>query len=179
MSDEVRNMSYQRNLVQENYTINELIREKSGVKTASLDVDFAQFTLDWMPALTTTAKVFVMNHLMHSLRKYNLLWHFPTPKKRAEKMAIKELIDSKILFRTETPAMYLINPLKLWRGTVFSSIECTKELLRNDKPNPSMVRDLKPSSKYLLKNSSEQYNSLADNGITPNLLGEPDSPYSD
>ena len=181
MSDEVRNMSHQRDLVKENYEINSLVRSKTGVKTTSLKVKFAQFSLGWMEHLSTTAKVFLLDNLFTSIKEYNLLWHFPTSSKRAHVVALKELVDTKVLFRTEVPGMYLLNPLKVWRGTVFSSIECTKELLRNDKPNSLMVRDLRVSDKYLLRNGEEQMDHLENNGITPNLLhdGEPGYPLAE
>lgn len=175
-SNAVRSMSHQRHLVQENYEINSLVRERSGNKTASLNMEFVQMTMGWINGLSSTASMFVFKKLITSVRKYNLLWNY-TATKSQEKNAIKELVDNKILFRTETPGIFLVNPLKIWRGTVFSAIECTKELLRHDKPNAGMVRDLKPSDKYLLRNSAEQFAHLAGDGITPNLLEDGQTEY--
>lgn len=177
LSDAVRGMSHQRHLVQENYEINSLVRERSGNKTASLNMEFVQMTTGWMTSLSPSAGNFVFRKLLSSVKKYNLLWHY-TATKSQEKNAIKELVQNKILFRTEVPGIYLINPLKIWRGTVFSAIECTKELLRNDKPHIGMVRDLKPSDKYLLRNSKEQMEFLSGDDFTPNLLEDSEPDYS-
>lgn len=169
-SDALKESSYQRDLMSEKYTFNALNRSKSGKSTAAIDLEFIQMSNDWIHTLSKSAKLFVLDHIATNLKKYNLLWHFPPTRKSQEQIALKELIDKRILFRTETVGMYLVNPIKVWRGTIFSAVECTKALLRDNIPSPELVRDLRPSDKFLLKTGEDHYNMLMGDAKTPNLL---------
>lgn len=171
-SEELKDASYERHLISEQYKLNQLRRTKSNVSSVSVsDLNFVQLSTGWMHDLSKPCILFIHLHVMPAIRMYNLLWHWPTPKKRNEKMVLKELIDKKILFRTESIGIYIVNPIKIWRGTIFSAVECTKKLLLDSgKPDTSLIHDLKPGSEYTLQSQEDQYDLLNDNGITPNLL---------
>ena len=169
-AEELHASSYQRHVVSENYHIKGYKRVGSGMQTLAMDLDFSQIAAGWLPDMSRTAKIFVVDHLIPNIRMYNLLWHYPTPSKKTDKVAIKELVDKHIIFRTEVPSIYLLNPTKIWRGTIFGAIEATRKLLfQHRRPSIEIITDLKaPLSSE--RTGEEQMMLMNNNGITPKLL---------
>jgi hypothetical protein len=157
ISDFIRSTSFEREIVSERYEDGKLTRTKTGHSSSSFASPFAQLSLDWISGLSSPTALFVIQHLIHDLKLYNLLWYWPTPKKSSEKLILKELVDKAVIFRTETIGIYLVNPLKLWRGTKFSCVECTKALLREHRvPSIELIRDLKPAAQYQVETNEDR-----------------------
>lgn len=162
ISDTLRGLNYKRELVSEEYIDdNTLQRSSTGLTTSMLRNQFTQITLDWAHELSNAAILFVFKHIVHELKMMNLLWHRLPTRKTAENRIIKELIDKQIIFRTEAIGMYLVNPTRMWRGTVFSAVEATKTLLReHGKPRPELVHDLRPNKEYKLMTNQDRINKM-------------------
>lgn len=161
MSEEVRKISFGRTIFQETYSGNYLERRNTGTQTSTIDMAFTQFNMDWFSEVSNPTMLFVMRNIAPALKKYNLLWHWPPTRKRNEKIIIKELVDKQILMRTEVIGIYLVNPLKLWRGTIHSAVECTKRLLREHvKPSLALIHDLRPTDNYELLTSADRMKRL-------------------
>ena len=175
ISDQLRNSSYERKIVEEKFTLNEFRRNDTGrTTTAVKDLVWTNLAEDWNQGLSRSTQLFAITHLIPAIKHANMLWHWPTSTKRNERLAIKELVNNKVLFRTEVIGMYLVNPLRIWKGNPITCVEATKDIIRlAGKPMPEMIRDLRPGDKYTLRTHADQYRSLMDNGITPNLLSEP------
>lgn len=157
ISEVLKGTGYEREMISEKYIDNQLIREKTGHTSSSSKDPFTQFTLNWMAELSNPTALFILRNIMHGLKLYNLLWHWPSARKSSEKAILKELIDHQVIFRTEVVGIYLVNPLKIWRGTKHSAVEATKELLRkHGKPSVELIRDLKPSGQYQLMTTEDK-----------------------
>lgn len=101
---------------------------------------------------------------------YNLLWYYPATRKTQPTRIVSELLAHKIIFKTEAKGMYLLNPLKVWRGNQVTAVEATKELiLEHRKPSPELVHDLRPGAKYLGKTA---FDILNGNPLATNVLEE-------
>lgn len=179
ISDQLRNSSYERKIVEEKFVMNTFQRNGTDKTTTNVkDLTWTNLAEGWSEGLSKSTKLFALDHLVPAIKYANMLWHWATPTKRTEKMAIKELVDNKILFRTEVIGIYLVNPLKVWKGNPITCVEATKDLIRSKgKPMLDMIHDLRPGDKYITRTTADHYNSLADNGITPNLLEEPAPEY--
>lgn len=162
--------SYQRHVISENYHLKRYKREGSGMKTIAIDLQFTQISMGWVQNLSKTTQLFVLNKVMPTIKMYNLLWHYPAPKKTTEKQIIRELTEKQVIFRTEVPGIYLLNPIKLWRGTIFGAIEATRKLLFvHRKPSLAIIIDLKAPLDGGRTNEEEMM-LMNSNGITPRLL---------
>jgi hypothetical protein len=169
-AEQLEGCSYQREIVKENYSLRAYKREGLGARSIAVDLQFSQIAMDWLQHLSKTAQIFIVSYLLPNIKMYNLLWHFPTPTKKTEKIAIKELVDKHIIFRTEVPSIYLINPTKLWRGTIFGAIEATRRLLfEHRRPSLEIIIDLKaPRSSQ--RTGEDEMILMNSNGMTPKLL---------
>lgn len=65
------------------------------------------------------------------LKEYNALWvcDKEIKKNSTHRRAIKELITNKILIKTETTDIYLVNPLHIRRGEFYTVLSTTARLL--------------------------------------------------
>lgn len=156
-----KGISYQRTVVSESYTDNTFNRDKTGNTTAALNHNFVITNIDWLPGLSNPAVLFMVRNIYPALRRYNLLWHWEPDRNRANNRILKELTDKQVLMRTEVIGMYLINPIKLVKGSALVAVEATKELLReHGKPRPDLIKDLKLLDKYTLQTSADRFNML-------------------
>jgi len=151
-----------RAMVAEVYGENSFARNATGAETSALkDHRFTQVTIDWIDTLSNPAALFVFRNIMPRLKMYNLLWHWEPCRNTSINRTLRELIADNLLIRTETVGIYLVNPLKVWRGTVHTAVEATKHLLRTEgKPSREMIRDLKPKTDYRLKDGDDMYQQL-------------------
>ena len=176
IADQVRNLSSKQTVYTEEYIGDSLERTPLSEKSSRLNLDFAQLSLDWLAELSNPAKLFIVSRIMPNLKMYNLLWYCPVTKKSSEKITLKELIDCKCLFRTEVAGIYIVNPVKIWKGTIPGAVELTKALLRKHKrPSIDLIYDLKPRKSIQTKTAEDGYHDLG--GFGPHLLAEPIAPY--
>jgi hypothetical protein len=146
-------------LVTNGYRRNKIANQGVGVK----GLDWANVSSDWVAELSNPAALFVMKNIIPNMKKYNLLWYWPTPKKKSEREAIKELADKKLIFRTETIGIYLVNPVKIWKGDPVTCVEATKDLLRTHrKPSRELIHDIRPGDKFIHELEVEQAIKLLD-----------------
>ena len=164
ISEELRELSVERKIIQERYEYDTLVRNSTGMTTVSVkDLKYASINCDAFARLSTGAVVFAMKEITTQLKRFNMLWHRPASKKSQEKKIISELIQAKLLFRTETPGMYLVSPLMIWRGNSIVTVEATKALLReHKKPSPELIRDLRPGERYETTSEERQRRLLGD-----------------
>lgn len=162
MSDALQNTTYLRSMVSEEYSGNYLKRTSTGMTTSTLRNQFTQITLDWIHELSNPTALFIIQHLAQELKRFNLLWYRAPTRKTAENKILRELIDKDIIRRTEVIGIYLVNPVKLWRGTIHSAVEATKTLLRENggKPKLDLIKDLKPNGDYLLNTNQDHIDKM-------------------
>ena len=173
ISDELRHSSFERTIVEEKFIHRDLHRNRTGHNTVAVkNLDWTNVSHDCMNGLSGPTKLFIIEHILPCLKQYNLLWYWATPTKSSEKNILKQLVDSMIVFRTEAIGIYLVNPIKIWRGNSITCVEATKQLLRdNGKPCIELIHDLRPSDKYINKTSADNYRQLLDGEDLPlNLL---------
>lgn len=182
-SDELSKSVYQRKIVEEKFVLNALIRQDNGSTTlATKDLYYTSITKRTFKGLSRLTKLFILEYIVDEVCMFNLLWRRPDELvlKSQNRKVLKELVEAKLLFPTETTGIYLVNPLKIFRGNPITSVEATRELLRenNNKPEARLIKDLRPGDKYTLKSGADNYDLLT-NDFSPNLLKEPDPGYSD
>jgi hypothetical protein len=176
MSDQLRGLAYKRQLFDESYQLDELHRKDTGKQGLSVKLDYTSISHKAVEGMSKATLAFIMSTIFLDLKMYNLLWSF-VPQTSQERAHLKELLDSHIIFRTETTHIYLVNPVKIWRGAPILAVECTKHLLREHRvPSVDLIRDLRPKDVYQMKTSADQYNLLRD-GFSPNMLEEEHVPY--
>lgn len=176
IGDELRSSTFERKIVEEKFHYDVLRRSDTGRTTIAVkDLIWTNLSEGWDENLSKTTKLFVIERVIPAVKYANMLWHWPVKAKTQERKALKELIDNKVLFRTEVPGIYLINPIRIWKCNPITCVEATKDLIRTEgKPALHMIRDLRPGDRYSSRTLEDKFNSLTDNGITPNLLEEPD-----
>lgn len=163
LSDRVKVKTYQRTIVEERLTLNELVRNKlDGKSTVAIkDLNWTNLSNGWDAGLSDRAALFVIRHIVPNVKHSNMLFYYPPPTRSTEREVIAELIRDGILARTESVGMYLIDPLRIWRGNPLTVIEATKQLLRDEgKPSPEMIRDLRPGTKYIIRSSADAFKQL-------------------
>lgn len=111
--------------------------------------NWANMDISICSILSGPTLMFMTRNIVPALKMLNLLWHWPITK-RSERTAINELIDYKILFRTQTIGIYIVNPVYIWKGgTTMLCIETTKKLLMNNRtPHTGLIHDLRASGEY-------------------------------
>lgn len=181
-SDELSKSVYQRKIVEEKFVLNALIRRDNGSTTlATKDLVYASITQGALKGYSKPTIAFIMLEIADNVKMFNLLWQRPATmtNNSQNRKVLKELVATKMLFPTETTGIYLVNPLRIFRGNPITAVEATRELLRENgnKPAHALIRDLRPGDKYVLKSSSDRYELLA-NDFSPNLLKEPDPDYT-
>lgn len=79
----------------------------------------------------SSAQWYLVGLISSQLKLYNALWECPEGIKRSSsnKIAIKGLIEMKILIKTETPHIYLVNPFYIRRGGFHEVLVTTAGLL--------------------------------------------------
>lgn len=163
MADLLRGVSYDRTVIYERFdTSGNFSRGATGQASSAIkDLTWACISTEWMQSLATGTQLFVLNKLLPELKMYNLLYYHPVTKQSSIVRAIKELVDKKIMYRTEKPGFYLINPLNMWRGNPLTSLIETKEMLREHKhPSIELIKDRRPSKEYRNLTSAEQFKLL-------------------
>lgn len=102
--------------------------------------------------------------IQYQLKEYNALWECPNKFKKSStgKIALKGLIDRKILIKTETTNIYIVNPLYIRRGDFHSVLITTATMLSNiSKVTSLQIADKKPVKQF----------TAPDTMITPKAIG--------
>jgi hypothetical protein len=97
--------------------------------------------------LCTRAEWYMIGSIMQEMYEYNALWLADKDKKRNSReyrRTLAGLVQKEILFATEAPHMYLVNPVHLRRGDPFAVVATTANMLMNKRPVPDMLVDKKP-----------------------------------
>lgn len=165
MADSLRSMSYDRTVMFErfdgmgNYNRGMTDQTSSSIK----DLEWVCIARGWMRGLKTGTQRFMVDKILPELKMYNLLYYHPVTKQSSVVRAIKELTDKKIMFRTEVPGFYLINPINVWRGNPLTALVETKEMLREHKhPSLELIKDRRPSKEYKHLTAAEMYAKLGE-----------------
>ena len=171
ISEELRPMSYKRKMIEEQFEYDALTRNDTGRKSIAIkNMEYTSINHLLLSELSTLTTFFVVKEIIPNIKMYNLLWHRPPSSKTQERRIIAELIRIKLLFRTETVGIYLVNPLKIWRGNPLVAVEATKYLLReNGKPCAELIHDLRPAERYD-KTTQEKLEDITRDGFKPRLL---------
>lgn len=162
MSDQMRRSTYEKKVFYEKWKVNGLRRGDTGkTSDAVRDVEWTNVSFDWFDGLSNPAMLFVIKNIVPNLKKYNLLWHWPVSRKSAENRVLKELVEAQVMFRTEVPGIYVMNPVRIWRGNPILCIEETKELLRvHRKPSIDLIKDRRPGAEYMHKTQKDTIQEL-------------------
>lgn len=160
MSDELRTATFERTVVEEKLVFNGFNRSATGNIAVSIkDLKWTNVEFSALSEYSNPALLFIIKVIIPTMKMYNILWYRQVSKKSSEIQIIKELVDKKLLFRTETTGIYLINPLKLWRGNPIVCVEETKMLLRDHrKACIEIVTDRRPKDKYEHYTQEDRFN---------------------
>jgi hypothetical protein len=130
-------------IVQQNGRFN---RVMTGLDSDRLDQDFYVAASDlW--SICTQAEWHLVGRISTELKSYNALWYCdPKLKNNGNaKKSIKGLVDKSIIFKTETPHIYLINPIYIRRGEFFTVLNTTAGALQDcKKVTTDLVVDYQP-----------------------------------
>lgn len=77
---------------------------------------------------------YILTVITEELKEYNCLWQCSSTikKSNAGRQAIKGLIVKTILIKTETTNIYVVNPLYLRRGDLFTVLTTTANMLSDE-----------------------------------------------
>lgn len=103
-------------------------------------------------AQCTPHEWYMIGRIGADLKYLCALWYCPAGIKNnsSNKKAIKGLIEKKVLFRTETTDVYLVNPNFIRRGDVATVIYTTASILQNtSKVSPDMIKNYKAINSYV------------------------------
>lgn len=101
--------------------------------------------------MCTPAQWYLVGLICSQLKQYNALWECPQEVKKSgtNRAAIKGLIEMKVLIKTETPHIYLVNPLYIRRGGFYEVLVTTAETLANSvKVLPEHITNKKPVNRF-------------------------------
>lgn len=99
----------------------------------------------------TPAQWWIVGNICSELKAYNALWQCSSTIKRSgnSMKAIKALIQMQVLIKTETPHIYLVNPLYIRRGDFHSVLLTTANMLSNvPKVLPEHITNKKALREY-------------------------------
>ena len=168
ISDDLRDprKTYERSVWGDRYTKSGIERLKTEATSQTIKgLDWVNISHEFFSNISNPTIAFVIKKMMPGLKMYNLLWYFPTSRDSTNNRALKELThpDNRIVYRTEVPSIFILNPTKIWKGgNPLICLAETKELLREHlKPSPEIVKDLRPrSGEYSHLTSIDQYHKL-------------------
>ena len=103
-------------------------------------------------AQCTPHEWYMIGRIGSELKYLCALWHCPPGVKNnsSNKKAIKGLIEKRVLFKTETTDIYLVNPNFIRRGDVATVIYTTASILQHtSKVSPAMVKAYKAVNSYV------------------------------
>ena len=128
-------------------------RVKTGLKSDQLQQDF-YISASELWAQCTPHEWHLVGRISAELKEYNALWHCdPAIKKSSSnKRAIADLIEKKVLIKTETTDIYIVNPFFIRRGdfktvlatTAYSLMDAKEVSLEHIKDRKA-VKDFNPS----------------------------------
>lgn len=123
-------------IVQEN---GRFTRVSTGIESDRLNQDFYVAASDlW--SMCTQGEWHLVGRISTELKSYNALWYCdPELKNNGNlKKSIRGLIEKAIIFKTETPHIYLINPVYIRRGEFFTVLNTTAAALED---TPKVTKD--------------------------------------
>ena len=94
---------------------------------------------------------YLVGIISNELKEYNCLWHCkPEIKKNnTYRVAIKGLVDKKIIIKTETTNIYVVNPLFIRRGDPFAVLATTCNMLEDvSRVSVEHITNKKPIKNY-------------------------------
>lgn len=83
--------------------------------------------------MCTSAEWYLVGIICSQLKEYNALWlcNEDIKKNSTHRKSIKSLIANRILIKTETVNIYIVNPLHIRRGEFYTVLSTTAKLLEN------------------------------------------------
>lgn len=99
----------------------------------------------------TNAEWKLIGFIMRDMYQNNALWRADPEKKRTNstyKIGLQGLLKKEILFSTETPHMYIVNPVHIRRGDPFAVAAATANMVMNRRPTVDMLEDKRPLSSF-------------------------------
>lgn len=109
-------------------------RSKTGFKSDHLKQDFYISTSDlW--AICTPHEWYLVGRISAELKEYNALWHCPVDLKNnsSNRKAISGLLEKRVLIKTETTDIYVVNPFFVRRGDFKTVLATTASMLMDTK----------------------------------------------
>lgn len=139
-------------------------QRSTGFESTQLDQDFYMATKElW--AQCTPHEWYLLGRIGSELKANNALWHCRPALKLSSgnRKAIKGLLTKKVLVKTETTDIYLINPIYIRRGHFAVVLHTTaKVLMEEPKVGLEHIRDLRAvkelnltADKQLLLNTNQ------------------------
>lgn len=102
--------------------------------------------------------------VMDELKRNNALWYFDASTNSRDRVALKELRDKEILYKTEEPHIFYINPLRIRNGSAASVVARTTHLLSTvSRVHRELIKDLTGKTAIQLDHFDVIMNKLSEN----------------
>jgi len=118
----------------------------ANLKNIRLDRDFIIINKE-LGSMCTPAQWNLVNIIQRELKMYNVLWECkPEIKNNGNYCkAIKGFIEMKVLIKTETTNIYIVNPYYISYGEYFAVLSTTAAMLfRTNRIRPDLITDKQP-----------------------------------
>lgn len=108
----------------------------------------------------TPAEWYLIGEISTELKEYNALWQYsPITRNDNKRKAIKGLIAKEVLIKTETIGIYIVNPLYLRRGDLFTVISTTANTLcGSTKVLPEHIANKRPVKTFMFDHIQQSHN---------------------
>jgi hypothetical protein len=145
--------SYERTIIQERWTSStNYSRAKTGHTTQTMkNFNFVSIS-EKLPELTAKTTLFLLNRIRPAICMYNSIFWYE-PRTGTQREIVKELIDKRVMMRTEVTHLYLLNPMMIFRGTPKGAIMATLNAIQNNggTPDRTLIHDLRPNDDHTLQ----------------------------
>jgi hypothetical protein len=102
-------------------------------------------------SMCTRNEWWIVGDIMDEMKEYNALWGANAYRARSSaeyRRSLAGLVRKGILYKTEVPHIYIVNPRYLRRGEPFAVAATTANMLMNRKPTVDMLMDKDPVREF-------------------------------
>lgn len=146
IAKDLQTVGFKRKINTEEYKNESYSRTDSGLQTLAFKTDFNIIDVEMKNTLTKGTWHFLVDNIVGSLKMYNVLWYYKNATNNARaRTAIKELKDHEVLFPTETTGLYIVNPLRISKGSPAGCLDFTTKAVwaNGENTNLDVHKDLK------------------------------------